>query len=118
MLIKQGGTFDTLAVGYSGSLSNGGINDPSKQCVVKVGPIPRGLYTIGPPGPGPSPYSLRLTPDPANDMCGRSDFLIHGDSISHPRNASEGCIILKRPEREAIVTSGVKLLCVVDHISD
>jgi hypothetical protein len=117
MLIKQDGKYDTLGVGYSGSLSKGGRNDPSKQCESDIGPIPRGLYTIGPPGPGPSPYSLRLTPDPSNDMCGRSGFLIHGDSVSHPGDASDGCIILSRAEREAIVKSGIKLLCVTDHIS-
>jgi Protein of unknown function (DUF2778) len=58
-----------------------------------------------------------LTPDPSNDMCGRSGFLIHGDSVSHPGDASDGCIILSRAEREAIVKSGIKLLCVTDHIS-
>jgi hypothetical protein len=118
MQIKQDGQFDTIGVGYSGSLSGGGRNDPSKQCERDVGPIPRGLYTIGPPGPGPSPYSLRLTPDPSNDMCGRSHFLIHGDSISHPGNASDGCIILSRTEREAIVKSGINLLYVTDLISN
>jgi hypothetical protein len=103
LLIKQDATYDTLAVGYSGSLSQHGKNDPSKQCEKGIGPIPRGRYTIGPPGPGPSPYSLRLTPDPSNDMCGRSGFLIHGDSISHPGDASDGCIIFSRAERQAIV---------------
>jgi len=118
MLIKENGQYDTIGVGYSGSLSKGGRNDPSKQCVRDIGPIPRGVYRIGPPGPGPSPYSLRLTPDPSNDMCGRSGFLIHGDSVSHPGDASEGCIILSRSEREAIVKSGIRQLYVIDHISN
>jgi hypothetical protein len=51
-------------------------------------------------------------------MCGRGGFLIHGDSISHPGDASDGCIILTRPEREAIVKTGSKMLIVVDTISD
>jgi len=118
MLVRESGTYDTIGVGYSGSASRGGKNDPSKQCVKETGPLPRGRYTIGPPIVGPSPYSLRLTPDPANDMCGRSGFLIHGDSISHPGNASDGCIILTRPEREAIVKTGLTLLIVVEAISD
>jgi hypothetical protein len=118
MLLREAGKYDTLAVGYSGSRSRGGKNDPGKQCVKSTGPIPRGRYSIGAPFTGPSPYSLPLTPDPANDMCGRSGFLIHGDSISHPGDASDGCIILTRPEREAIVKTGLKLLIVVDTISD
>jgi hypothetical protein len=117
MLIKENAKYDTLAVGYSGSLSKNGKNDPSKQCEKGVGPIPRGRYTIGAPEPGPSPYSLRLTPDPSNDMCGRSGFLIHGDSIAHPGDASDGCIILSRAEREAIVKTGLRLLFVTGVIS-
>ena len=64
----------------------------------------------------PSPFSLRLTPDPANDMCGRDGFLIHGDSIAHPGTASQGCIILNRLQREHIAASPVKLLRVVERI--
>jgi hypothetical protein len=37
---------------------------------------------------------------------GRTRFLIHGDSIRHPGNASEGCIVLDRAARQAIATSG------------
>ncbi|SDE71964.1 Protein of unknown function [Bradyrhizobium brasilense] len=117
MSVRNGGSYDLLGTGYSGSKSGGGYNDPSKQCVKMVGPIPRGQYKVGPPGPGPSPYSLRLTPAPGTDTCGRSGFLIHGDSISHPGNASEGCIILSRSEREAIVKTGLTTLVVVDQIS-
>jgi len=117
MLVSENGQYDTLAVGYSGSLSRHARNDPDQQCVVKAGPIPRGLYRIGPPEMGPSPYSLRLTPDPSNEMCGRSGFLIHGDSISHPGDASDGCIILTRRERETIVSSGLRNLVVVAQIS-
>ena len=118
MLVRENGQYDTIGVGYSGSLSKGGKNDPSKQCEHDIGPIPRGRYTVGPPGPGPSPYSLRLMPNSSNHMCGRSNFLIHGDSVSHPGDASEGCIILSRNEREAIVKTGLNLLLVTDHISN
>lgn len=37
---------------------------------------------------------------------GRSHFLIHGDSVSHPGGASEGCIILNRTARQTIASSG------------
>ncbi|SEB76385.1 Protein of unknown function [Rhizobiales bacterium GAS188] len=117
LLTCEGGRYDTLAVGYSGSLSKHGKNDPDQQCVRGVGPLPCGSYTVGPPGPGPSPYSLALTPDPTNDMCGRSGFLIHGDSLQHPGDASDGCIILKISERSAIVATGLKTLVVVARIS-
>ena len=32
MLVRESGQYDTIGVGYSGSLSKGGKNDPSKQC--------------------------------------------------------------------------------------
>ncbi|HWG19170.1 MAG TPA: tlde1 domain-containing protein [Terracidiphilus sp.] len=99
--------------GYSGSPE--GKNDPSKQCIPDVGPIPRGSYTIGQPfsSSAHGPFVLPLDPDPANDMCGRSGFLIHGDSIEHPGAASEGCIIMPRPVRESVWNSGDRLLTVV-----
>jgi hypothetical protein len=43
--------------------------------------------------------------------------LIHGDSISHPGDASDGCIIFSRAEREAIVKTGLKLLFVTNVVS-
>jgi len=49
-------------------------------------------------------------------MCGRSAFLIHGDSIAAPGTASHGCIILARPDRERIAESGVKQLVVVAEL--
>ena len=55
-----------------------------------------------------------MTPDPANEMFGRSGFLIHGDSLMHPGCASRGCIVLARPSREAIAQSGDQDLEVVD----
>ena len=97
--IEHGGD---VAVGYSGAGSC--KNDPYQQDIHNQGPIPRGLYTIGPPHDTPThgPYVLALTPDPANDMCGRSGFLIHGDSAKAPGTASQGCIILARAVRERI----------------
>ena len=37
---------------------------------------------------------------------GRTHFLIHGDSIAHPGDASEGCIALSHAARQAIAISG------------
>lgn len=55
----------------------------------------RSTYTIEAPhyNPKTGKYSLRLIPDAANVMCGRSAFLIHGDSNANPGKASNGCII-------------------------
>lgn len=90
------GAAQLLAIGYSG---NGDAeNDPDQQCAVKHGPLPRGEYTIGPPMPFNGMQNcLFLTPDPQNDMCGRSGFLIHdGRFNGRPHdNTSEGCICLQ-----------------------
>ena len=59
------------------------------------------------------PYVLPLTPDPENLMYGRDGFLIHGDSITNPGSASEGCIILPRSARTMIAASGDNRLEVV-----
>ena len=47
----------------------------------------------------------RLDPFPSNDMYGRSGFYIHGDNPRGDKSASEGCIILARPIREAVEKS-------------
>lgn len=83
-----------ISVGYSG---NGpGLNNPAMQQVRAVGPIPQGTYTIALPelDEQVGPVAMRLTPDPANTMYGRSAFLIHGDNQAMDYTASEGCIIL------------------------
>lgn len=95
-----------VALGYSGA--GEGKNNPAAQETHNVGPIPRGNYTISGPHDTVThgPYVLPLTPDPANEMFGRSAFLIHGDSVVHPGTASEGCIIMPRAVREQVWASG------------
>lgn len=58
------------------------------------GPLPCGVYVMQEPVDTEThgPYVIWLTPDPANEMFGRSGFGWHGDSIEHPGLASEGCI--------------------------
>ena len=99
--------------GYSGAPE--AKNDPARQAEHNVGPIPVGVYSIAAPVDTllHGPFVLGLTPDPRNQMFGRSGFLIHGDSIVNPGSASEGCIILPRPAREAIHASGDSLLVVL-----
>lgn len=99
--------------GYAGA--GEGKNNPDMQDVQNIGPIPRGLYAIAEPCDTDThgPYVLRLAPHADNEMCGRSGFLIHGDSKSKPGTASQGCIILPRAVREKIWQSGDRELEVV-----
>jgi len=100
--------------GYSG---NGQWkNDPASQCVVMHGPLPTGLYTIGPAeanGGHMGPFVLPLMPDPANEMCERGGFFMHGDNIELPGTASDGCIVMSRATRVKVNASPDKQLTVV-----
>jgi len=98
-------TPDLIAIGYAGA--GAGKNNPNMESIRNVGPIPVGLFTIESPRDTiHSPYTLPLTPYPANEMFGRAGFLIHGDSIHAPGTASQGCIILPRDIRYIIWGSG------------
>jgi hypothetical protein len=72
-----------------------GRNNPAMEAVPNVGPLPRGIYAMGEPVEHShlGPFAIPLTPDPANEMFGRSGFYCHGDTTP-PGNASEGCIIM------------------------
>lgn len=102
-----------VGYGYSGRLD--GKNNPAFQGVRETGPIPVGMYVIGQwvNTATHGPFVLPLMPDPENEMFGRSDFLIHGDSILNPGTASKGCIIASRMVREAISQSNDTLLQVI-----
>lgn len=91
-----------LGAGYSGQPEC--KNDPTAVDQKDRGPIPPGRYTIGEPydSARTGPFTLPLTPDPANEMYERGDFRMHGDSKEHPGAASHGCIIMPRPVRETI----------------
>lgn len=109
MLYDQDGRF--LAQGYSGLGS--GKNNPAMQTVEGIGPIPRGTYAVGAPENARQlgPDALPLTPDPANEMFGRSGFFIHGDSIEHPGCASHGCVIVP-PMQRGRIEAGDELMVV------
>jgi len=101
-------------VGYAGC--GEGKNNPDAQDRIKIGPIPRGTYSIGAPYDTTThgPYVLRLTPAAYNNMHGRAGFLIHGDSTTRPGEASEGCIIAPRMVRERVWNSEDRELEVVE----
>ena len=98
--------------GYSGA---GYAKDrPEMENLANIGPIPRGTWTIG------RAYRSRTKGEITMDLTpyghsahNRTNFRIHGDSISHPGNASEGCIILPFEMRKLIAESGDHLLSVV-----
>ena len=117
--------FVYAGTGYSGM--GQGLNNPGDQFTQNVGPIPQGFYDIGPlqnnpicahcgPGGGPKflGNSMRLTPDPDNNMGDppRSGFLIHGGNMTN-MNSSKGCIVLPLDVRNSMANSGDKCLEVV-----
>jgi RHS repeat-associated protein len=112
-----GGPPQPIAIGYSGN--DEGLNNPAMQNASSVGPIPQGTYEVGPQqlnvtGAGTRlPASMRLVPDPINEMFDRAGFLIHGDNSSGDQSASEGCIILNRNVRNRIGNSSDNVLRVV-----
>jgi hypothetical protein len=108
-----------IGTGYSGF--DNGKNNPSMQAVPDVGPIPQGDWTIvGPPvnTAEHGPYVLTLQPaSSSTNTFGRSGFLMHGDAIDNPGNASKGCIIMPRAVREQVWNSGDTDLEVVPTIA-
>jgi hypothetical protein len=120
MFVYRQGTGEILddegvfGLGYAGH--GPGKNNGALQDVKNVGPIPRGAWRIvGEPFNSKlnGPFCLRLQPLDGTETFGRSGFLIHGDSFSHPGEASRGCIILPRSVREKIWASGYRLITVV-----
>jgi RHS repeat-associated protein len=108
---------------YSGQ--NAGLNNPVNQSVPGAGPnsnggpLPQGTYTIAPQQTNVTnmgtrlPASMRLTPDPDNQMYGRGGFLFHGDNSRGDQSASEGCPIAPRNIRNRIGNSGDTVFRVV-----
>ncbi|MBB5418153.1 hypothetical protein OKW33_004956 [Paraburkholderia atlantica] len=96
--------------GYSGKGEH--KNKHSSQYVRDRGPIPVGLYEITAPFPHPKtgPHSMRLNPVAGTSLGGRDGFMIHGDSMKEPGNASNGCIVLHLPYRKQIWNSGDRML--------
>lgn len=99
--------------GYSGH--GEGVNNPALETKPNVGPIPKGLWTIGPAFAHQvlGPVSMRLAMQRGSTF-GRTAFLIHGDNGRNDRSASEGCIILPRLIRERVAASQDRALLVVE----
>jgi len=99
--------------GYSGH--GPGLNNPDKEDVRGVGPIPAGRYAMSDffDHPHLGPVVCHLVPSPENDMHGRSAFDVHGDNAFVNHSASDGCIILARKLREMLRDEGPREIEVV-----
>lgn len=115
--VDPNGSSTNVGNGYAGH--GQGVNNPAMQNVSGTGPLPQGSYSIGDQqdnrtGGGTNlPGSMRLTPNPSNNMFGRAGFLIHGDNSRGNRSASEGCMIFNRGIRNLIGNSGDNTLRVI-----
>jgi hypothetical protein len=91
-----------LGVGYAGNFL--GKNNPAMQSVPDIGPLPCGFYTVGAPTwtTHCGQEAFPLTPDARNQMYMRSGFFLHGDSLAHPGNGSDGCIVQDRSVRDTV----------------
>jgi len=106
---------DTALLSDTGHSGNGdGLNNPDAQCQHNVGPLPRGLYKIGPwqTHPRLGPLSAPLIPQPDaqgsfNWLCGRGGFWLHGPELS------DGCVVQLHDIRLALSTAGDQFLEVV-----
>lgn len=109
------------AKGYSGGncgKNPEGVNNHEMQNCHGIGPLPVGIYRMTQlilNHPHLGPFVIVLEPDPANEMFGRGDFRIHGDT-NPAGNASEGCIIMPRSVREDMWHSDDHVLEVVAHV--
>jgi len=101
---------ELVGIGYSGGdcgTAPEGKNNPAMQNVPMVGPIPQGIYTIGPAYTHSrlGPVTMNLYPSQQNQMFDRDAFRIHGDNPNHIGESSDGCIVLARDVREMISES-------------
>jgi hypothetical protein len=81
------------------------------------GPLPTGKYTINTAEDDPrlGPIAMRLMPDATNEMHGRAGFFIHADSVAHPGEASEGCVV---PIRGAAGEGGRQIRVMISESAD
>jgi len=110
-----------VSTGYAGGncgKNPEGVNNPDMQNTPLIGPLPQGTYTLGEPVPQSKlgVFAIPLIPDPSNNMYGRSDFYLHGDTTPSG-NASEGCIIQPRTTRDKVWESDDHTIVVIGAIT-
>jgi Protein of unknown function (DUF2778) len=120
--VDADGYADYAATGYAGY--GIGLNNPAMQDVAgnhpdPSGPLPQGPYSIGPMQLNYTqegvqlPDSMRLTPDPSNQMFHRGGFLLHGPHANDQQNSSTGCPVLEKSVRRKVGHSNDKCLRVL-----
>jgi Protein of unknown function (DUF2778) len=81
------------------------VNDANACFLKGVGPLPKGLYTIGKVGDWPESvgyFALPLQPNATNNMYDREGFYVHGDNPFQNQTASDGCIVASHPIRMVV----------------
>lgn len=106
-LYKEGVLIES---GYSGVFTN--KNNPDREHVKGMGPIPRGSYRINGYTDHKGPFTINL--EPQGTTHGRDSFRIHGERVNKPAGfASAGCIIMSNHTRRMVARSGDNQLEVV-----
>jgi len=98
---------ELIATGWAGH--GEGKNSPAHQMDHDLGPLPQGVYEIGPWGDwSTQPYPKHLGPLIASltqvegETYGRSGFFIHGPGGADSLESSKGCIEVPRIQREHV----------------
>jgi len=100
-----------IAKGYSESPD--GKDNPAKEHIPFVGPIPRGYWRITRYRSSKGPWTIELEPIAGTKTFGRNAFRIHGDNRNTPGASSQGCIIINGAHiRQHIVNSSDDILVV------
>lgn len=101
-----------LGEGYSGQPPY--VNSHADEDRLDLGPIPCGLWSVGPAYEDGElgPLVMNLDAMPGTPTYDRIEFRIHGDSITNPGYASKGCIVMPESTRLAIIQSKETLLSV------
>lgn len=98
---------------YSGQ--GEGYNNPAKQCVSNVGPLPATTYKLAScvnvmHETVQRPCAFYLDPQKPSEMCGRSAFFVHGCTCCTPGDdtnppsagCSAGCIVMSYANRRKL----------------
>lgn len=102
---------EMIEQGCAGRMTN--KNNPDRQQVRGLGPLPQGTYHIGGYTHSKGPLTITLI-QTSGESYGRSAFRIHGERIAPPAGwASEGCIIMGYHTRRLIALSSDRTLKVI-----